>query len=229
MSAPSGIHELGQAPLDPPVRPERSVAVQVIRGDVGVERHGRARATGSAAGAPTARRRRGASGVSSGSRSTMGIADVAAQDGRVRRVGGQDRGRQRGGGRLALGPGHADRRGLAQAQEQVRLRDEGRGRRVARRARAATRAAERGPQPRLGRREVRVDGWRGRDERRARPGRRRVHVRAEGQRDRADPRAPSIAVAELGGRAAVVDRDAGAGVGEEPGQGDPAPGEARGR
>ena len=52
------VHEFGQAALDPPVRLQRPVAVQVVGGDVRVERRRSCRATGSAAGARTARRPR---------------------------------------------------------------------------------------------------------------------------------------------------------------------------
>ena len=79
------------------------------------------------------------SGVSSGSRSMSGDADVAAQDRRVDRVGGEDRVRQRRRRRLALGAGDADRRRRAQPEEQVRLGDQ-RGRRGVAAGRAATRA-----------------------------------------------------------------------------------------
>ena len=49
------VDELRQPPLDAPVRLDRAVAVEVVGGDVRVDRDGRARATASAAAARTAR------------------------------------------------------------------------------------------------------------------------------------------------------------------------------
>ena len=88
----------------------------------------------------------------------------------------------------------------AQAQEQVGLGDEGRARRVAAGSRGDEGLQGR-PQARLGRRVVRVDRRRRRHERGARPGGRRVDVRAEGQRD-----APALERGDRVGRAASAGR-----------------------
>ena len=143
------------------------------------------------------------------------------------RVGGEERRGQRRGRRLALRAGHPDRRRPAQPQEQVGLRDEGRRRRVAG-GPCLDQRPERRAQPGLGRRVVRRDRRRRGHERGIRPGRRGVDLGPERQGD-GRPSSASIASAELLGRAAVVDRHARAGVGEEAGQGEAAAGEPEDR
>ena len=141
------------------------------------------------------------------------------------RVGGEDRGGQRRGRGLALRAGHPDRRGLAQAQEEVGLGHEGRRAGIT----AGTRRDEGDQglaQARLRRRVVRVDRRRRRDERGVRPGAGRVHLRPERQghvpavecRDR---------IGELRGRSPVVHGDARSSVGQEASQGDAAAGQAQ--
>ena len=220
------VHELGEAALDPPVGVERAVAVEVVRGDVGVDRDRRA-----------ARQRRqlqlGQLDDDAVLRRQLRQAlderrpDVAAQDRRVDRVRGEDRVGQRRRRGLALGPGHADRRGRAQPQEQVGLGDERRDGRVAGRAGGDERLQRR-PEARLGRRVVGRDRRRRGDERRVRPRRGRIHVRAQPQGHGPAAEEADRAL-ELRRRAAVVDRHAGAHVVQEAGQRDAAPGQAEHR
>ena len=153
--------------------------------------------------------------------------DVAAEDRRVRRARGEERGGQRRRRRLALRAGDADRRRRTEAQEQVRLADErGRGE-IAGGPRGPERA-ERGPEAGLGRRVVGVDRRRGHDQRGMPPGRGRVHLGPQAERHVAalegGDRRP-----ELGRRTAVVDRDPGAGVGQEAGERRSRSGRSRGR
>src|SRR2546427_758916 len=90
-------------------------------------------------------------------------------------VGGQERGRQGGRGRLALRPGDPDRRRWAQAQEEIRLADEG-GRSGSAGA-GGGQASESITQARFRRREVGVDRGRRRDEVSLLPGACRVNRR----------------------------------------------------
>ncbi len=143
------------------------------------------------------------------------------------RVRGQDRVSQRGRRGLALGPGDADRRGRAEAEEQVRLADEGRGVGIPSSPRRHQ-GLELGTEPRLGRRIARRDRRRGRDEGRAGPGRRGVDPGPEAKRHVAVPEQGDGAL-ERPGRTAVVDGDPGAGVREEAGERDAAPGEPQHR
>ena len=174
-SAPSGSTSSAEPALDPPIRLERPVPVEMVRRDVGVDGHGRA-----------ARQRRqlelGQLVDDAMLRRQLEQPlddrdpDVAAEHDRVGRIGGQQRRGQRGRRGLALGAGHADGRRRAEAQEQVRLGDERRDRRGRRRPAPSTSARQRGAQARLGRREVGRDRGRRGDERRppprSRPGRR---------------------------------------------------------
>ena len=124
------IHPFGEDPLDLPVRLERAVPVQVVGCDVRVDRDRRA-----------ARQRRQLQlgqlvddpvvGRQLGEPVEDRHADVPAEDDGVDRVRGEDRGRHRACGGLALGPRYPDRRRHAQPEEQVRLRDQCRCRRVA--------------------------------------------------------------------------------------------------
>ncbi len=167
------------------------------------------------------------SGESSGSRSTSGIPMFPPRTDRVVGIRGEDRGDQRRRRRLALRPRHPDRRRRAEAQEQVRLRDQGRRGRVAAPVSGDERL-ERSPQPRFGRRVVGVDRGRRRDKGGAGPRRLGGHVRA-GENPGRPPLERRDGVGKLGDRSAVVDRDVGAGVGEEAGQRDPAPGQPEDR
>ena len=221
-SAPSGSTSSASRRLTAPVRLERSVPVEVVRGDVGVDGHGRAAGQGrqlELGQLVDDAMRRGQLEQPFDDRDP----DVAAEHDRVSRIGGQQgRGQRRRRG-LALGAGHPDGRRRAEAQEQVRLGDERRNGRVA----AGPRLDQRpqgGPQPRLGRREVGRDRWRGGDQIGRRPGRSRVHVRPERQGHR--PLAQrGDRVGEGRGRAAVVDRHPRAGVGQEAGQREAAAGQ----
>ena len=125
------VDELGQPPLRrPDSASSAAVTVEVVRGDVGVDRdrrparQGRQLQLGQLDDDPV---RGGQLGQPLDERD----ADVAAQDDRVGRVGRQDRGGERRRRRLALRAGHPDRRRRAEPQEEVRLRDDGRGVRVA--------------------------------------------------------------------------------------------------
>ena len=166
---PVGVDELGQSPLRRPVALQRPVPVEVVGRDVRVDGDRRA-----------ARQRRQLElrqlDDDAVLRRELGQPlderdpDVAAEDHRVVGIRGEDRGDQRRRRRLALRPGDPDRRGRAEAQEQVRLGDEcRRGRRI--RAVPSDEILERRPQARLGRRVVGVDRRRRRDERGAGPGR----------------------------------------------------------
>ena len=101
--------------------------------------------------------------------------DVPTQHGWMGLVGGQERCRQGGRGRLALRPGDPDRRRWAQAQEQIRLADEG-GRSGSAGA-GGGQASESITQARFRRREVGVDRGRRRDEVGLPPGACRVNRR----------------------------------------------------
>ena len=127
--------------------------------------------------------------------------------------------RRRGG--LALGPRHADRRRGAQAQEQIDLRDEGRGSRSPA-ARRSTRSREHGAKARLGRREVGVDRrarWRPVPRRRSptagRPRGRAASVTARPSSCRDGP-------LQLRSRSRVIDASRGARIGQEARQRDAA-------
>ena len=152
-------------------------------------------------------------------------ADVAAEDRGVHRVGGEDRRDERRGRRLALRAGDTDRRRGAQAQEQVRLLDQRRRARIARRP-PVDEGSKHGAEARLGRRVVRVDDGRGRDQGDVVEHRRGVDRGPEGQLDR-----PTFELFDrpfqLRRRARVVDAHARAGIGEEAGEGDAAAREAQ--
>ena len=118
-----GVDQLGQPALDPAIALERPVPVEMVRGDVGVDRHGR----------PARQGRQLQLGqlvddAVVGRQLEQALddrqADVATEDDRVPFVGGEDRGGQRRGRRLALRAGHPDRRRRAQPEEEVRLRHE---------------------------------------------------------------------------------------------------------
>ena len=83
---------------------------------------------------------------------------------------------------------------------------------------------QRRPEAGLGRRVVRVDRRRRGHEVGRRPGRRRLDVRTQCEAHRA-PLERRDRRSELARRSPVVDRDPGAGIGEEPRERDPAPGE----
>ena len=139
------------------------------------------------------------------------------------RIGGQERGGQRRGRRLALRAGHPDRRRAAQPQEQVGLRDEGRRCGIAR-GPCLHERPERRPQAGLRRRVVRVDRGRRGHERGIRPRRRGVNLGTEREADVAALERIDR-TGQLLRRAAVVHGHPRAGVGEEARQGDPAAGE----
>ena len=88
---------------------------------------------------------------------------------------------------------------------------------------------ERGPQPRLGRRVVGVDRRRGRRRAPRRPRPRPGPRRARASSSTSRPSSCAIARSSSAAGRAVVDRDPGARVGEEPRQRDAAPGEAEHR
>ena len=174
------IDQLGQPALDPPVRLERAVPVEVVRRDVGVDGHRRAARQGrqlelrqlvdDAVGRGQLGRR-STIGIPMLPPRTTGWAGSAASSAAV----------SDGGRRLALRPGHADRRRRAEAQEEVRLGARARGRSVAAGAGVHERPQRR-PQPRFGRREVGRDRRRGRDEVGGRPGRGGIDLRTQRQR-----------------------------------------------
>ena len=85
------------------------------------------------------------------------------------------------------------------------------------------------PEPRLGRGEVRVDARGSRDQVGPGPGRRGLDRPARARSSTGRPPSDSIAGASSAGRPAVVDGDPRAGVGEEAGQGDAAPGQTQHR
>jgi hypothetical protein len=155
------------------------------------------------------------------------VADVAAEEHRVRRIRREQRRCQRGRRRLALRACDADRRRIDEAQDQGGLADERRRSRVAGGA-ARDECVEGGAQARLGRRVVGVDAGRGRHEVGAGPRRLRVDLGAEEEADRPAVEG-SHAAGELGRRPAVVDRDVGVRIEEEAGQRDPRPREAEHR
>ena len=171
-----GIDQLGEPALDPAIALERPVPVEVVRGDIGVDRHGRAARQGRQLQLGQL-----VDDAMVGRQLEQALddrqADVAAEDDRVRRVGGEDGRGQRGRRGLALRAGHSDRRRRAQPQEEVRLRHERRDAPGCPRSRASTSAREGGPQTRLGRREVGCDRRRGGHQVGRRPGRPRVDVR----------------------------------------------------
>ena len=126
----------------------------------------------------------------------------------MRRVGGEERGGERRRRRLALRAGDPDRRRRAEAQEQVHLGHERRRRGSP--ASERDERLERRPQPRLGRRVVRVDRRRRRDERGAGP-RSSMGQRPGPARSRTGrPSSASIASASSSSRPPVVDRHVGA-------------------
>ena len=165
-----GVDEFREPALDAPVRLQRAVAVEVVRGHVGVDRDGRAARQGRRAGARTARRRR------DGRRELReplddGDADVAAEDDWMRWVASRtaaaarrswscpsSRSPRSWGRGTSAGTGPARRPAPGALAIGLGPRCDERG--------------ERRAQPRLGRREVRVDRWRGRHEGRAGPRRR---------------------------------------------------------
>ena len=220
------VDQLGQPALDPPVALERPVPVEVVRGDVGVDRDRR-----------PARQRRQLELGQLVDDAVVGRQleeslddrdpDVPAEDDRMVRIGRQQRGSQRRGRRLALGPGHPDGRGRAEPQEEVGLRDEGRDRRVAAGA-GIDQRPERRAQARLGGRVVGRDRGRGGDQVGLRPGRRRIDRRPEGERH-GPPTEGRDRIAQLVRRTAVVDRHSRAGIGQEAGQCQPAASQAEDR
>ncbi len=125
------VHALGEDPLRPSVGLQGAVPVEVVRGDVRVDGDGRAARQRrelelrKLVDDPMLRRQLGEPVEDR-------HADVPAQHDGMARIGGQDRRRERRGGRLALGARHPDRRRDAQSQEQVGLGDEGRRRGIAR-------------------------------------------------------------------------------------------------
>ena len=129
-SAPSGGTSSASRRLTAPIRLERAVPVEVVRGHVRVDGHGRAARQGrqlqlrELVDDPVV-------GRELGQPLDDRDADVAAQHDGMDRVRGEDRRGQRRGRGLALRAGHPDRRGLAQPQEQVGLRHQGRRRGVA--------------------------------------------------------------------------------------------------
>ncbi len=216
------IDQLGKALLDLPVGLERAVPVEVIGRHVGVDRD-----------RGPVRQRRQLELRELDDDSVFGRelrepfdqrdADVAAEDGRMGRIGGEQRRGQRRGGGLALRAGDPDRRARAHPQEQVRLAYQGR---VAVRIRQIGRddCPQRRPEAGLGRGEVRVDARRRGDEVRVGPGGGRLDVRTQAQADR--PAAQRFdRCRQVGFGPAVVDGDVGARVGEEAGQGDAAAGQ----
>ena len=150
-------------------------------------------------------------------------ADVAAEDDRMGRIGRQDRRDQRGRRRLAFRPGDPDGRCGTETKEEVRLGHECGGRPVAAGSRIHERAQGR-PQSGFGGREIGRDRGRGGHEVGACPGQRRLHLRAQRERQRAITECPD-GVGEIRGRPSVVDGHACAGIREEAGQGQATPGE----
>ena len=173
-----GVDQLGEPALDPPVRLERAVPVEVVRRDVRVDRDGRAARQrrqlqlGQLVDDPVVRRQLG-----------QPLDDRRSRCCRRGRPGGSGRrpgsprsarrssscpwcrSRRSSGPRTGAGTGRARRRGPARSDRPP--------------ARAATSAGERRAEARLGRRVVGVDRRRRRHERRPGPGRRRIHVRPE--------------------------------------------------
>ena len=186
-----GVDEFGEAALDLPIGLDRPVSVEVVGGDLGVDGDGRPPRQrrqlqlGQLVDDPVVRRQLGEPFHDRDP-------DVAAEDGRMRWIAGEDGGGEGRGRRLALRAGHADRRGLAQAQEQVGLADEGRGERVAA-GPCRDEVRERSSEAWLGRRVVGRDRRGRRDEGGPRPGRRRVDVRPDEVADRRRPASSAIA------------------------------------
>ena len=96
-------------------------------------------------------------------------------------------------------------------------------------ARAPTSAWSAVAKPRFGRREVRIDGRRRGDECGIGPGGGRIHVRSEPRRDVHVRRSGSTASASSVSRSTVVDRHRRTRIDQEPGERDPASGEAEDR
>ncbi len=220
-SAPSGSTSSASRRLTRRYASTRAVPIEVVGGDVGVHGHRRA-----------ARERRqlqlgqldddAVPGRELEQALDQRHADVAAQDGRMHRVGSEHRVAQRGGGGLALGPGDADRGRRAQAQEQVRLAHQRRRRRIARRS-GRDQPLQRTAEPRLGGRIVGGDRGRCGNQRGPRPGRLGIDPGPERQRH--------IAALELSDgpgervrRSPVVDGHPCTGIGQEPRERDPAAG-----
>ena len=218
------IDRLGEPALDRAVRLERAVPVEMIRGDVGQDgdgrapRQGRQLQLGQLDHDPVV-------GSQVGQALDQRPADVAAEDGPVPRVGGQQGVGQGGGRRLALGPADPDGRRRAEPQDQVRLGHDRRRVGIARRPSGDQRRQGR-PEAWLGRRVVGVDGRRGRHQGGARQGLGRVDLGTGQEPDRA-PVEASQRLGQLVGRTPVVDGHDRAGIDQEAGQGDPAPGEAQ--